>query len=439
MVRRRDEETFRQFYREHVGFVASAASLLGLARAQLEDVTQEVFIVAHRKLDPLDAPGTRAWLFATTRNLVRRAQRSEARHARRRAALSQAVRARGGDETCVEAWDARRTVCELLERLGEAQRTTFVGVELLGMSAAELGRALEVSANTVASRLRLARARLGVLARQDGLVEQARRESEPSSRMSSAIWVGLSTRLPSSSVAGVSAGSALKFAAAVTFAAALRPAHPVPVRVAAEVASAGREHANSGAPRRLAVARNADSGTLPTLGVDREPREGTGGVGNALVPRSDGAPHPEEGQRAVDVATSPGKLARTGRTPARTPPSAASTPAEKREPSPEEPAVSEPADAGNEPQAPAPDSRRLSLRARRPPRPDVELGPLHQPSLRPRAQDVLGPSPPSGLVSPAIEHASIDAVPQSTARRPLMPPSVVLPLAAATALRRAVR
>ncbi|MEM6994867.1 MAG: sigma-70 family RNA polymerase sigma factor [Myxococcota bacterium] len=203
---RDDDTTFRDFYREHLSFVVRSARLLGVRDPQLEDLVQEVFIAAHRRFEVREAAATKAWLFCTTRNLAMRTRRADFRFARRRAALREANVIRGSDRS-FETWDARRALGRFLDALGEDQRAVFVGVELMGMSAVELGRALDVKVNTIYSRLRLARARLDGFARDEqlhrgDLLERARAAGRPNSRLSSVVWVGISTRI------GLSAGTA---------------------------------------------------------------------------------------------------------------------------------------------------------------------------------------------------------------------------------------
>ena len=59
------ESTFRAMYEGHVDFVWRNLRRLGVAEADVDDRTQEVFVVAHRRFaDFVDrGPGPRGWLF----------------------------------------------------------------------------------------------------------------------------------------------------------------------------------------------------------------------------------------------------------------------------------------------------------------------------------------------------------------------------------------
>src|SRR5262245_65194426 len=54
---------FSQFYRDHYAFVERVLLRSGVAARDVPDVAQEVFIVAWRWWDGLDANDARGWLF----------------------------------------------------------------------------------------------------------------------------------------------------------------------------------------------------------------------------------------------------------------------------------------------------------------------------------------------------------------------------------------
>ncbi len=153
---------FDRLYKENFRFVWAAALRCGTPASCLEDVVQDVFATAYRRLDELSwEVSARGWLYGVTRRVAFRYRRTAARVARRRATLAAAGHrvARPHDRA-----DATLALDGLLDRLHRTQRDVFEMAELLGMSSPEIAAELGVPLNTVYSRLRLARARLLKLA-----------------------------------------------------------------------------------------------------------------------------------------------------------------------------------------------------------------------------------------------------------------------------------
>lgn len=150
-------------YREHVDFVWRSARGLGASPASADDIAQEVFIVAARKLDEAKDPRfMRSWLFAIAMRVAANRRRSDARHQRK---LEEAVRCAAalesdGGALPLSRQEAVQTLHGLLQRLDDPHRAVYVLMELEGMTAFEAANALGVNANTVYTRLRTARERL---------------------------------------------------------------------------------------------------------------------------------------------------------------------------------------------------------------------------------------------------------------------------------------
>jgi RNA polymerase sigma-70 factor (ECF subfamily) len=156
--------SFRSMYDEHVDFVWRNLRRLGVAVADVEDRTQEVFVIAHRRFDRFEdrGHGPRAWLF----QIVIRVASDARRHRRRHPEDSDGgvAELRGWIEAEQPAELARR---EALGRLDEAlstidvtRRAVLVLHEIEEMTAPEIGRVLHIPLNTVYSRLRVARTEL---------------------------------------------------------------------------------------------------------------------------------------------------------------------------------------------------------------------------------------------------------------------------------------
>src|SRR5262245_19509490 len=73
---------FPTLYQSHFDFVWRSLRRLGVPEAALDDAHQEVFLVAHRRLDQFQGRSTfKTWLFGILLNVVRRHRRSRRRDA----------------------------------------------------------------------------------------------------------------------------------------------------------------------------------------------------------------------------------------------------------------------------------------------------------------------------------------------------------------------
>jgi RNA polymerase sigma-70 factor (ECF subfamily) len=164
---------FRGLYESHVDFVWRNLRRLGVHECDVEDRTQEVFVVAHRRFDEFEdrGHGPRAWLF----QIVLRVASDARRHRRRHPEDPD-----GGDATArasieppqADAVARREALSQLdaaLEAIEVGRRAVLVLHEIEEMTAPEIAQVLGIPLNTVYSRLRVARAELEqTLARQGG-------------------------------------------------------------------------------------------------------------------------------------------------------------------------------------------------------------------------------------------------------------------------------
>jgi RNA polymerase sigma factor (sigma-70 family) len=156
--------TFRALYDAQVDFVWRNLRRLGVPESEVDDRTQEVFVVAHRRFDQFQdrGHGPRAWLF----QIVLRVASDARRHRRRHPEDPD-----GGDALGRAAVDAPQAEAilrrEALTRLDAAlasievgRRTVLVLHEIEEMTAPEIAQVLGIPLNTVYSRLRVARVEL---------------------------------------------------------------------------------------------------------------------------------------------------------------------------------------------------------------------------------------------------------------------------------------
>lgn len=144
-------------YREHFKSVWRVLRRLGVPASQVDDATQDVFLVVHRKLEAFDGRAPlRSWILAIAvrvasdyRRGALRARADELGDTLADAAPTPAQRS--------EVQESIRLLHSVLAELDETKRAVFVLSELEQLSAPEIAGALGVNLNTVYSRLRAAR------------------------------------------------------------------------------------------------------------------------------------------------------------------------------------------------------------------------------------------------------------------------------------------
>jgi RNA polymerase sigma-70 factor (ECF subfamily) len=148
-------------FRAHAPFVAAFLHRLGTPRADVDDLVQEVFLVAHRKGGYVPGSGQpRTWLAAIAVNVARAGHRNRTR--RRETTDDQLLEtlAAGADaDATVEARRSLERVQQALDSLDTEHRAAFVLYELEGESCESIASAFDVPVGTVYSRLHHARRR----------------------------------------------------------------------------------------------------------------------------------------------------------------------------------------------------------------------------------------------------------------------------------------
>jgi RNA polymerase sigma-70 factor, ECF subfamily len=157
-------------YRAHARTVARWALRLGGPAVDAEDIVQEVFLIAKRRLRRF-ARGAKitTWLFRTTDRLVRGARRRQrVRRLLWRAHADPAPQLDGPTSPleALERQETRVRVYRILDSLPEKQRRALILFELEGLSTHEIAELLEARLSTVRVRLHRARARFAELDQQ---------------------------------------------------------------------------------------------------------------------------------------------------------------------------------------------------------------------------------------------------------------------------------
>jgi RNA polymerase sigma-70 factor (ECF subfamily) len=147
-------------FREHAAFVAGFLTRLGAARADLDDLVQEVFLVAHRRGGFV--PGTArptTWLAEISVRVVSTRRRTLRRRpeAHDEAALQGAPSFVPDPARAAETAQALARVQRALEGIELDRRAVFVLFELEGESCDAIAAGLGLPLSTVYSRLHTAR------------------------------------------------------------------------------------------------------------------------------------------------------------------------------------------------------------------------------------------------------------------------------------------
>ncbi len=148
----------RALFEAHYDFAYRSALRLGVTQAAVDDVVQEAFIVAGRKLESFERRSSeRTWLFGILMRVAHTERRGELRRQRRAAV---AVEAAPALDEPFERADAVDTLHRLLGLLDDDRRAAFILADVEGMTAVEIADGLGVNVNTIYARIRAARKQL---------------------------------------------------------------------------------------------------------------------------------------------------------------------------------------------------------------------------------------------------------------------------------------
>lgn len=148
-------------FREHAAFVGRFLQRLGVPMSELDDLLQEVFIVAHRKGGYVPGPAKpRGWLAAIALRIAQAGRRAQRKREPAAGEVIELLGSPGADPA--EKLELRRAldrVQRALDALPLEQRAVFVLFEIEGESCEGIAQALAIPTGTVYSRLHHARRR----------------------------------------------------------------------------------------------------------------------------------------------------------------------------------------------------------------------------------------------------------------------------------------
>jgi RNA polymerase sigma-70 factor (ECF subfamily) len=168
------EEVYARWFHE----VSRWARAFGGLDADLDDLTQEVFLVVRRKLSEFDGKNLSGWLYRiaqrTVRDYRRRAWfRNLLPKKAQRVADDEPIAPSRDPAEAFERREAERFLSQILEKMGESRRASFILFEIEGYSGEEIAALEGVPVNTVWTRLHHARKEFAMLvarAREEGRI-----------------------------------------------------------------------------------------------------------------------------------------------------------------------------------------------------------------------------------------------------------------------------
>jgi len=159
--------SFEQIYAGWFHEVSRWVRALGGLDADLEDLTQEVFLVVRRKLGRFDGKNLKGWLYCIAKRQVRDYRRRawvrrllpvQGRHDERNPVEACAHSSPDPSEA-LERREVERMLTRTLRKMSQAQQTAFIMFEIEGFRGEEIAELEGIPLNTVWTRLHHARKR----------------------------------------------------------------------------------------------------------------------------------------------------------------------------------------------------------------------------------------------------------------------------------------
>lgn len=162
------EGSARALVDEHFRYIWRLLRRFGLSRADADDATQQVFMVAARRVNEIDEGRERTFLYGTALRVFANARRAQNR--RREdddAPLADVAAGFGQPDQLLDDARARAKLDRLLASLPPELSRVLVLADVEGTTAREIAELENIPVGTAASRLRRARAELRALIAAD--------------------------------------------------------------------------------------------------------------------------------------------------------------------------------------------------------------------------------------------------------------------------------
>jgi RNA polymerase sigma-70 factor, ECF subfamily len=149
---------FSRLVLDHLDFVWRSLRRFGVPSAELDDATQQVFLVANGKLALIRPGSERSFLISVATKVASNARRAHQRRENAQQVLSQNPAAVVADpEQLAQRLEARTLLDGVLDKMPPELRSVFVLFELEELSVDEVAEMLGLPRGTAATRLRRAR------------------------------------------------------------------------------------------------------------------------------------------------------------------------------------------------------------------------------------------------------------------------------------------
>jgi RNA polymerase sigma-70 factor (ECF subfamily) len=153
-----DDGSFARLFAEHAAVVARVLRRMGVPDADLEDVTQEVFVVVYQRWQEFRGDSSlRTWVYGIAlRKAMSHRRRKHVRDSLplREEHLSSVA---PGQQRALERGEQRQLLSTLLGKLDDKKREVFVLYELEHVEMQDIARLVDAPLHTCYSRLRAAR------------------------------------------------------------------------------------------------------------------------------------------------------------------------------------------------------------------------------------------------------------------------------------------
>lgn len=162
-------------YRRYVSFVWRSLRRLGVREDALDDATQEVFLVVHRRFHEFrPGPAEKGWLFAIARRVASDQRRWFRRKGSHAPLHEELVESASSPLEGAMRREASELLLVFLAQLDEARRSAFILSELEQMTGVEASAALGINTNTYFYRVSSARKAFVTFLQARGVIAEER-------------------------------------------------------------------------------------------------------------------------------------------------------------------------------------------------------------------------------------------------------------------------
>jgi RNA polymerase sigma-70 factor, ECF subfamily len=153
-----DAARTRAIVLDHFDFIWRLLRRLGVPQGEIDDATQQVFIVASKRLDTIAVGSERSFLYGAALRTASTHRRTATRRRKWLARLlAEPLSSQPLPDEVVEKREALAFLDEALEDLPQDLRRVFILSDIEGLPVSEVASLEDIPAGTVASRLRRAR------------------------------------------------------------------------------------------------------------------------------------------------------------------------------------------------------------------------------------------------------------------------------------------